>query len=382
MGKYLSVWGVRLIYPAGFLLDGLSFVVFGLLHWVQDTNTFLVLSYLIRIVEGVGAAATWNSNLSILMAKFPERKASVKAWCDAAFNLGLTLGPVLGAAMYEAGGFCLPFAVTGAAIIVSGAAAYLVTEMPSIAPTEASQSVLSIAARPAVTVALLTATVAAYTIGTVEATLSTFLEASVAQVTVRTIAAAFLTMSLASVAATPLSGWLCDTRLCPWLVSCGGCLLMLACFTLLGPGKNIFIDMKFFRVLSNILLLPAPYLAPLLGAPTLASVTVSLVLQGVGSAAVLVASFSCAQLAAVTAGRPAAADTQAVVAGLFTSAFAAGNFFGPTISGVLYSAVGFSYNSLIIQCLLALFIFLNLGFYVRKLRTKTSLSHIPDIIPQ
>ena len=250
MGKYLSVWGVRLIYPAGFLLDGLSFVVFGLLHWVQDTNTFLVLSYLIRIVEGVGAAATWNSNLSILMAKFPERKASVKAWCDAAFNLGLTLGPVLGAAMYEAGGFCLPFAVTGAAIIASGAAAYLVTEMPSIAPTEASQSVLSLAARPAVTVALLTATVAAYTIGTVEATLSTFLEASVAGVTVRTIAAAFLTMSLASVAATPLSGWLCDTRLCPWLVSCGGCLLMLACFTLLGPGKNIFIDIKNIRVLS------------------------------------------------------------------------------------------------------------------------------------
>ena len=246
VGKYLSVWGVRLIYPAGFLLDGLSFVVFGLLHWVQDTTTFLVLSYLIRIVEGVGAAATWNSNLSILMAKFPERKASVKAWCDAAFNLGLTLGPVLGAAMYEAGGFCLPFAVTGAAIIASGAAAYLVTELPTIAPTEASQSVLSLAARPAVTVALLTATVAAYTIGTVEATLSTFLEASVAQVTVRTIAAAFLTMSLASVAATPLSGWLCDTRLCPWLVSCGGCLLMLACFTLLGPGNNIFIDIKTF----------------------------------------------------------------------------------------------------------------------------------------
>ena len=59
--------------------------------------------------QGAGAAATWTSNLSILMAKFPERKSTVKAWCDAAFNFGLTIGPVLGALMYDAGGFFLPF---------------------------------------------------------------------------------------------------------------------------------------------------------------------------------------------------------------------------------------------------------------------------------
>ena len=97
VGKYLPIWGPRILYPAGFILAGLSFIVFGLLHWVEDTSTFLVLSYLIRIIEGVGAAATWNTSLSILMAMFPAQKVSVTAWCDASFNLGLTLGPVLGA---------------------------------------------------------------------------------------------------------------------------------------------------------------------------------------------------------------------------------------------------------------------------------------------
>ena len=43
-----------------------------------------------------------------------------QAWCDAAFNFGLTVGPVLGAFMYDAGGFFLPFAVTGSAILLSG----------------------------------------------------------------------------------------------------------------------------------------------------------------------------------------------------------------------------------------------------------------------
>ena len=63
------------------------------------------------------------------MAKFPERKATVKAWCDASFNFGLTVGPVIGAFMYDYGGFCLPFAVTGAAIIASGVLVYNLTEV-------------------------------------------------------------------------------------------------------------------------------------------------------------------------------------------------------------------------------------------------------------
>ena len=53
----------------------------------------------------------------------------MKAWCDASFNFGLTVGPVIGAFMYDYGGFCLPFAVTGAAIIASGVLVYYLTEV-------------------------------------------------------------------------------------------------------------------------------------------------------------------------------------------------------------------------------------------------------------
>jgi len=51
VGKYLSVWGVKAIFPAGFLIDGGTFILFGLLQWVDDTSTFLVFSYLIRFLE-------------------------------------------------------------------------------------------------------------------------------------------------------------------------------------------------------------------------------------------------------------------------------------------------------------------------------------------
>ena len=129
MGKYLSIWGVKAIFPAGFIINGGTFVLFGMLQWVSNTTMFLLFSYIIRFLEGVGTAATWTSNLSILMAKFPDRKTTIKAWCDTSFNFGLTIGPVLGALMYNAGGFVLPFAVTGTAILLSGALVLLVTQV-------------------------------------------------------------------------------------------------------------------------------------------------------------------------------------------------------------------------------------------------------------
>ena len=43
VGKYLPLWGVRVIFFAGFLIDGGSFLLFGLLQWVDHKMTFLVI---------------------------------------------------------------------------------------------------------------------------------------------------------------------------------------------------------------------------------------------------------------------------------------------------------------------------------------------------
>ena len=51
VGKYLPLWGVKSIFSAGFIIEGGAFILFGLLHWVNDTVMFLVFSYLIRFLE-------------------------------------------------------------------------------------------------------------------------------------------------------------------------------------------------------------------------------------------------------------------------------------------------------------------------------------------
>ena len=53
VGKYLSIWGVKAIFPAGFIIDGGTFILFGMLQWVKNTTMFLLFSYLIRFLEVV-----------------------------------------------------------------------------------------------------------------------------------------------------------------------------------------------------------------------------------------------------------------------------------------------------------------------------------------
>lgn len=335
VGKYLSIWGVKAIFPAGFIIDGGTFILFGMLQWVEDTTTFLIFSYLIRFLEGVGAAATWTSNLSILMAKFPDRKSTVKAWCDASFNFGLTIGPVIGAFMYTWGGFFLPFAVTGTAILTSGLVVLMMTDFPDMEHGEASMPVIKLISNTRVLVSLITCTVGAYSIGTLEATLSPFLQQEI-DLDVKRIAVCFLIMSICSVVATPVFGWICDSAVSPWIVSSCGAALIFICFGLIGP---------------------APYL-PMFEA-TFGSVCGSLVFQGFGCSALLVASFGSAQIAAVQAGFPESMEVQAVVSGLFTSSFALGNFAGPTISGVLYDQIDFKNNGCIMQALVCVILVAN-----------------------
>jgi len=353
VGKYLSIWGVKAIFPAGFLIDGGTFILFGLLQWVNDTTAFLIFSYLIRFLEGVGAAATWTSNLSILMAKFPDRKATVKAWCDASFNFGLTIGPVIGAFMYDAGGFFLPFAITGTAILLSGFVVLFVTDFPDMEHGEDSMPVMKIFSNYRVLVSLATCTAGAYTIGSLEATLSPFLQQELG-LDVKHIAVCFLIMSICSVVATPLFGWLCDAAISPWCISASGAVLIFICFGLIGPVPYFpFFDASF------------------------GSVSGSLILQGFGSSALLVASFGAAQLAAVEAGFPETMEVQAVVSGLFTSSFALGNFCGPTISGIMYDLITFKNNAMIVQAIVVVVALLNVVCAVLK-SERVAYSYLPS----
>ena len=113
--------------------------------YVQDTGAFLGLSYffryssqniwspctdiinILRFIDGMADAAPWGAIISIMMKLYPDKVATIMSWTEMAFGLGYTIGPAIGGAFYEIGGFKLPFITVGSiALVVAIALIFLI----------------------------------------------------------------------------------------------------------------------------------------------------------------------------------------------------------------------------------------------------------------
>ena len=127
------------MFVSGFVLLCVSTLLFSLLSLTEDVTIFLTLAYILRLGEGVAGAILWPAMLAPLLRRyidnklilqcsvpfipqsFPQNSGLVYSVMDATFGVGYTLGPVLGAFLYQTGGFITPFLVCGAAISVNSA---------------------------------------------------------------------------------------------------------------------------------------------------------------------------------------------------------------------------------------------------------------------
>ena len=119
LGKHLNRWGAKRLFNVGIFTTGTCSILFGLLDKIEDGNWFIVLSFVVRAVEAVGNSAFLTASFSIIAKEFPENVATMFASLETFFGLGLIVGPSVGGALYEAGGYVLPFAVLGGCLVSS-----------------------------------------------------------------------------------------------------------------------------------------------------------------------------------------------------------------------------------------------------------------------
>merc|ERR1711936_1392787 len=119
-GKYMHKLGVRKVYFFGIIVTALCALAFGALDFVQDKTTFLVLSYMLRIFEGIAEAASWSAVFAMLLTMFPENVATIYSITEASFSFAEMIGPTFGAVLYNAGGFILPFEICGGLCLITG----------------------------------------------------------------------------------------------------------------------------------------------------------------------------------------------------------------------------------------------------------------------
>ncbi|OXA37015.1 MFS-type transporter SLC18B1 isoform X2 [Folsomia candida] len=320
LGKYMNRIGPKVVFNSGIILTAVSCIAFGLLDEIDNHVLFITLSFILRITEALGAAATTTGTFTIISCEFRKTLSTTFASLETFYGLGLIIGPTVGGALFQLGGYIVPFIVTGVSLLLIGIMASFV--MPKTAsfreedddgkPTHGIMSFLRL---PGVMVATFALAVMASSIGFLGATLEPHLRRF--ELTPLEIGLMFIIYGAVYAITAPLFGWFCDRVASPIYVLLFGAILIFTGFLLIGPAPFIPID-------------------------TIVWVTaVGLVIMGLGLSAILVASFLYCLSESMTNGLPDNISTYGVISGLWTSAVSLGAFVGPSIGGFLYDEFSF-----------------------------------------
>jgi MFS family permease len=74
-----------------------------------------------RLIQGAASAATWTAGLSLIAVHYPSKRAEMMGFALMGSTAGSLLGPTIGGALYQFGGYLLPFAVTGVLVAIDAA---------------------------------------------------------------------------------------------------------------------------------------------------------------------------------------------------------------------------------------------------------------------
>lgn len=325
IGANLNRFGVKRTLNIGIGAVGLILIGYGCLGLIQDGKIFLGMSFVMRIFEACGNSMFLTGSFSAIAREFPDKVASMFAMIELFFGVGEIVGPVVGGALYEVGGFTLPFAVMGSILFLSSIFIYFVlpdTPRPVIEVDEncVKPSMKNALTKPAILIALFKVGSAAASLGFLQTTLEPHLHDIKPPLSSFQVGALFMVVGGTYGLSLPLWGYLCDSKLTknsPKFVEVIGAIFITTGFLVLGPFK--YLPLK----------------------KTLVTIIVGMTIHGFGLGASVVGGFSDAHKSAIKAGFPDTIDTYGLVSGLWTSVFAFGAFVGPTFGGILYDAVTF-----------------------------------------
>lgn len=92
----------------------------------QGHNAFLASAFIVRIIEAIGTAAFLTASFSLIAKEFPDSVGVTFASLETFFGLGLIAGPMIGASLYQIGGFFLPFGTLGSLLFTTAIVIFFV----------------------------------------------------------------------------------------------------------------------------------------------------------------------------------------------------------------------------------------------------------------
>lgn len=326
-GTYMNKIGARFMFTAGMFVCGVCAILFGFLDKVDNNrNEYIVLCFVVRIFEAVGAAAFGTASFAIMAFNFPKHIATMFGTLETLTGIGLMLGPPLGGILFEFGGFILPFAVLGSFLLVIALISIFMLPIQKVTSLPHEGSIFSLLKIPIIIITGFCLIMGSGCLGFLDVTLSPFL-AEEFHLTPMWVGFVFLVAPIGYAVMSPIWGRIVDSR--PHLGQ-----PFLALGYVLAGASFFFIG-------------PAPFFG---FSPNLPLVIACLVVNGLGISTLAI-TFLIISEATANAGYPDGLATYGLIAGIVNSFFSIGAFLGPIGGGFLQDRLGFAMTGVVIGSL-------------------------------
>ncbi|KAK7091110.1 MFS-type transporter SLC18B1-like [Littorina saxatilis] len=327
-GNFLTRIGSRFMFISGLFVCGGCAILFGVLDKCPSGVTFMVMCFLVRTVEALGASAFITASFAIIANEFPAQVSTVFGALETFSGLGLMVGPPIGGALFELGGFGLPFWVMGGILMTCACLTALL--MPSRPDSHRPNrgSMFLMLTSPLVLVTTVTIVSGSYSLGFLDPTLAGHLS----QFNLRTVYVGLVFIIPATLYAltAPLWGYLSDSKGVSYPFIIIGNTVSVAAFLLIGPSPLLpFLKHELWLVI------------------------LSLAIMGLSVGSALVCTLKCLFNGAKMVGFEDNLDTYGMVSGFFNSAFSFGTFIGPTVGSAIQDYKGFDWAATVTAAVFA-----------------------------
>jgi len=147
------------------MLYGLALIACAILSFgVAPSLPVLVLA---RLFQGAASAALWTSGLALIATHYVEKRVEMLGYAFAGGTLGSVLGPTAGGLLFHAGGYRLPFLVTGILVVIDAALIAILLPARGTAQRE-TPNIRALLFNKSVVVPALAVALAAFSVGIVE----------------------------------------------------------------------------------------------------------------------------------------------------------------------------------------------------------------------
>ncbi|MGC2212084.1 MAG: MFS transporter [Silvibacterium sp.] len=89
-----------------------------------------------KFFQGAASAALWTSGLALIATNYVEKRVEMLGYAFTGGTFGSVIGPIAGGLLYHAGGYRLPFLITGIAFVIAAALIALFVPAGGTQPNE------------------------------------------------------------------------------------------------------------------------------------------------------------------------------------------------------------------------------------------------------